>query len=137
MGPKAEKRGRGASCRTLSVRIHEVLAGLSLVALSNGQSASLKPPAGDLASKKGIVQTAMLTARVSAQSFIFVGDVRAGCWDIPLDLPYDPSAASQLPFISPPLGSHLWGNFKLQSPIGLRSFGSISSWISSCISSLE
>ena len=68
---------------------------------------------------------------------IFVGDVGAACWDIPLELLYDPSTASQLPFISPPLSSHLWGNCKLQSPIGLRSFGSISSWISSCISSLE
>ena len=34
----------------------------------------------------------MLTARVSAQSLVFVGDVRACCWDIPLDLPYQPVA---------------------------------------------
>ena len=52
-------------------------------------------------------------------------------------LPYDPSRPSQLPFISPPVTSHLWGNFRSQSLSGLRSAGSISSWISSCISSLE
>ena len=56
-------------------------------------------------------QTTILTARVSAQSFVFVGDVRAGCWDIPLDLRYDPSTpASQLrPSNHRPLGRPIFG----------------------------
>ncbi len=53
------------------------------------------------------------------------------------DLPNDPVTPSQLPFISPSVNAHWWGNFRLQSLMGLRSSGSISSWMSSRMASLE
>jgi len=49
----------------------------------------------------------------------------------------DARTSSQLPFISPPVILHWWGNFRLQLTIGLRSPGSISSWMSSRIASRE
>ena len=49
----------------------------------------------------------------------------------------DPLRSSQLPFIFPSVNSHWWGNFRLHSLIGLRSSGSISSWMSSCMASRE
>jgi hypothetical protein len=41
--------------------------------------------------------------------------------DAAFESPYGFARLSQLPCIFPPANSHLWGNFRLQSLIGLRS----------------
>ena len=81
--------------------------------------------------------TLQFIATRDLRAVLVVRDVRAGCWVASQDLPCDASKPSQLPFISPPVTSHLWGNCRLQSLSGLRSSGSISSWMSSCMASLE